>query len=714
MQDYTLKEELGEGSFVKVYKGIRQNGEVYAVKELKKNPQVEKYIEGELEIIKQKLHHINIFEIFEYFIENKIYIVMEHCEIGNLNDYIVQNDPELGQRISFMSDMALGVNYLHGQNIIHRDLKPENILITDKSGQIVCKITDFGVSKIKYSKYDTFNTYIGSYPYMAPEITGDQEYGSEVDIFAIGLLFYAVFKNTVLTNSFGQKFLIPGIYVEKNRIAYLNEVMKREKPNEEEFLVNYFKEFSPFGKFIFSMLHIEQTKRPTMDSVLVQVTEVKVQNNLNPVIQRQEEAIDLQKQNENLKIESDELREDSKRTQLEKQAMKETITQNVDAITNLGNEVTRLLEGKEILNRELQQQKEEIERMNEEHQEEKRTMKEEAKLKEAEQEEKLRILREEHQFDETDNAKQRETLQDLIQEKDLIIENMQKQNKFLMKELVTLQDANRRERETWAQRGKEKHYIISNLEQECIRKQEEIINVRKKYNTVRQTTQDETKKKDSDIIRLQKVNTDLQEKLRGKDEKIITLLENVNEQQQILKQKDQDVSSLKEQIKHKNDKLISIEKEKLSRERSVREELISVEQFYQNECEVSKQKIEEANSAVKRLHEELIEQEETLLKKEKGYNDKENHWQIDLQKMNTDIAERDKKIRELYQCIDELQSMTYKNENQWIQKDQVNLLNMKLEKIDECRRQKETPETQAPSGDKELTVKVIRLILIPS
>ena len=42
---------------------------------------------------------------------------------------------------------------------------------------------------------------------------------------------------------------------------------------------------------------------------------------------------------------------------------------------------------------------------------------------------------------------------------------------------------------------------------------------------------------------------------------------------------------------------------------------------------------------------------------------------------------------------------------------QTNLLNMQQEEIDESKRQKETPETQAPSSDKELTMKVIRLIL---
>ena len=190
-----------------------------------------------------------------------------------------------------------------------------------------------------------FRSYVGSYPYMAPEITGDQEYGSEVDIFALGLLFYAVFKNTVLTNSFGQRSLIPGIYIEKNRIAYLNEVMKREETNQEEFLDKYYKESSSFGKFLFSMLHIERSNRPDMDSVLAHVT-----NEFNPVIQRQrhqEESIkDLQKQKDDLRSELHQLRENSERDRLvfrkQRQEMDRIIKHKNDTISGLQKEVTRI------------------------------------------------------------------------------------------------------------------------------------------------------------------------------------------------------------------------------------------------------------------------------------------------------------------------------------------------------------------------------------
>ena len=542
-----MTEELGEGSFAKVYKGFNRKGKVFAVKEIKNvNTQYDKYITEEINIAKHKLKHKNIVEIHEHFTVNRNYIVMEFCEMGNLNDYMVQNETKVSQRISFMSDMALGVNYLHSQNIIHRDLKPENIILSDKSGLIVCKITDFGVSRIKLSKYDKCLTYIGSYPYMAPEITGDQEYGSEVDIFALGLLFYAVFKNTILTNSFGQRYLIPGIYIERNRIAYLNELMKKEKTTEEEFLIKYYKEETPFGKFLFSMLHIEQTKRPGMESVLVQVTTVKVQNELNQIIQGQKVSIsDLQKQNDGLRQELHQLHEHCKQEQLElrnqMQEMDRLISHKNDTISNIQKEVIQvvsMLERQEIVNTDLQEHHQQLKQRNEEIEKEKYMMQEELNKREDEKKEReaqLRNLREQHVQDQSENEKLIEAFQDIISQREVTMENMRKQNDFQMKQLVTLQETQTSERESRVLEEKEN--------QKCITEAED---------------------KDSVIKELQKNNTHLQVEVKEMDQKLVKM---TKDKQDVLSQRKMEVLALRKKLTQKDQEIVSLrEKEKQNKE----------------------------------------------------------------------------------------------------------------------------------------------------
>ena len=304
VKDYTIIDKIGKGGFAKVYTAIKgKQEEIYALKKIERNDEnTERYIQGELEIVQERLKHRNIVQIFEYFRDGNIYIVLEYCEMGDLNAYLVQVKPDINQRIVFMTHMALGVNYLHNQNIIHRDLKPENVLITNKTGEIVCKITDFGVSRIKHSKHDVFHTYVGALPYMAPEITGDQEYGNEVDIFALGMLFYAVYKYSILTNSFGTQSLIPGLYIAGKRIAYLNEVMKREKPTVDQFIEKYFQDSNVgVGTFIFSMIDIKPENRPQMDFVLMEISEIKVKHELHPAMK------DLQDQNDTLRTELQEM-----------------------------------------------------------------------------------------------------------------------------------------------------------------------------------------------------------------------------------------------------------------------------------------------------------------------------------------------------------------------------------------------------------------------
>ena len=347
VKDFTIIEKIGKGGFAKVYTARKGKQEaIYALKKIEKNDEnTERYIQGELEIVQQRLKHRNIVQIFEYFREGNIYIVMEYCEMGDLSSYLVQIKPDINQRIVFMTHMALGVNYLHNQNIIHRDLKPENVLITNKTGEIVCKITDFGVSRIKLSKHDMFQTYVGSFPYMAPEITGDQEYGNEGDIFALGMLFYAVYKYTILTTSFGTQSLIPGLYVDGNRIAYLNEVMKREKPTIDQFIEKYFKDSNVVGKFIFSMIDTKPENRPQMDFVLMKISEIKIQHELCPAM------TDLQNQNDELRTELQRNQNDELRQELFQlnQAQTEKFREVYKIIEELQRQKPRSsLQGKEI------------------------------------------------------------------------------------------------------------------------------------------------------------------------------------------------------------------------------------------------------------------------------------------------------------------------------------------------------------------------------
>ena len=93
--DYLLNEELGSGGFAKVVQGIHiPTGEKVAVKIMDKaqifsEPLNLNRIRREIAILKIVLHK-NIIKLYELMeTPNKIYLVMEYCNGGELFDYIV-------------------------------------------------------------------------------------------------------------------------------------------------------------------------------------------------------------------------------------------------------------------------------------------------------------------------------------------------------------------------------------------------------------------------------------------------------------------------------------------------------------------------------------------------------------------------------------------------------------------------------------------------
>ena len=73
--------------------------------------------------------------------------------------------------------------------VAHRDLKPENLLLDDNNN---IKIVDFGLSNL-YNSGETLKSACGSPCYAAPEmIRGVRYYGASVDIWAVGIIMYAL------------------------------------------------------------------------------------------------------------------------------------------------------------------------------------------------------------------------------------------------------------------------------------------------------------------------------------------------------------------------------------------------------------------------------------------------------------------------------------------------------------------------------------------
>ncbi|KRT84351.1 protein kinase, partial [Oryctes borbonicus] len=88
-----------------------------------------------------------------------------------------------------------GVGYCHQHGCIHRDIKPENILLT---GSGVVKLCDFGFARM-LSPGENYTDYVATRWYRAPELlVGDTQYGTPVDVWAIGCVMAELIKGDAL------------------------------------------------------------------------------------------------------------------------------------------------------------------------------------------------------------------------------------------------------------------------------------------------------------------------------------------------------------------------------------------------------------------------------------------------------------------------------------------------------------------------------------
>lgn len=156
-----------------------------------------------------------------------LWFVMEFCEGGDLNQFILSRRPNPLTNNSFMLQLTSAVAFLHENNIVHRDLKPDNILISERSGTPVLKVADFGLSKVcagigntnvgedknKNINVNKFwlSSACGSDFFMAPEVW-EGHYTAKADIFALGIIIWAMLERITFIDAESKRELL-GTYV---------------------------------------------------------------------------------------------------------------------------------------------------------------------------------------------------------------------------------------------------------------------------------------------------------------------------------------------------------------------------------------------------------------------------------------------------------------------------------------------------------------------
>ena len=141
---------------------------------------------------------VSVIDVGEF--EGTPYIAMELVSGRTLRTYVGDRAITMDRRISWLSQIAEGLEAAHMRDLVHRDVKPENVMVcTDGT----VKLMDFGgVKRMDEGKKSssssgtnpTFVTragmVVGTPMYMAPEQAIGEQLDGRSDQFAWGTLAY--------------------------------------------------------------------------------------------------------------------------------------------------------------------------------------------------------------------------------------------------------------------------------------------------------------------------------------------------------------------------------------------------------------------------------------------------------------------------------------------------------------------------------------------
>ena len=196
IDDFIFLYVIGRGNFGKIWKVKHKlTGRYYALKQMTKVKIIAE--NSEMSILRERVFLAQmkspfVIKMFLSFTNKyNLFLLMELLSGGDLRYHLLNYTFTFNEmQIKFIiSNIILGLEYIHSRGIVHRDLKPENLMF-DELGYI--KITDFGVSCYK----DEINTQddSGTPAYTAPETLKMEKQDFSVDYYSLGVIAYEFVK----------------------------------------------------------------------------------------------------------------------------------------------------------------------------------------------------------------------------------------------------------------------------------------------------------------------------------------------------------------------------------------------------------------------------------------------------------------------------------------------------------------------------------------
>lgn len=144
----------------------------------------------EYKLMRSLENNPNVVHVYDYKVreDNRSLVWTVYIRMELLTPIMKKRDSiqEERQILRLAKDICNALIACHKRNILHRDIKPENIFL-DEEGNF--KIGDFGISRVvEHTTHASVG--VGTYDYMSPEVLLGQSYGTQADIYSLGMVLY--------------------------------------------------------------------------------------------------------------------------------------------------------------------------------------------------------------------------------------------------------------------------------------------------------------------------------------------------------------------------------------------------------------------------------------------------------------------------------------------------------------------------------------------
>jgi len=276
---YRIVQPLAAGGMGSVYLGVQENlNRRVAIKQVSQpDAQDAERFRREAEAL-AAVSHPAIVEVHDFIGEpdaGSAYLIMAYVDGENVADFVAGRPEGLLKpldALELMVPVASALVELHSHEILHRDIKPANLVRYERAdGHAAVKLVDFGIARRAQDPGLTAaGLIVGTPPYLSPEVILGKGHSEASDVYAFGATLFELLTGEPPHGK-----------------EDLHHILKHA--TQEDVVLPPKLNATPLGTLLLRVLNREETGRPTMQTVLDELEQIR----LNLLMQSDDPAAPL-------------------------------------------------------------------------------------------------------------------------------------------------------------------------------------------------------------------------------------------------------------------------------------------------------------------------------------------------------------------------------------------------------------------------------------